>query len=101
MDPMLEFIAVFIIAAGLAWLVARRTYAAGRAAGYLDGRNFMIKRRLLLRSTVFIDGVPVDRTAAVWIETNEFARDEIERIAALRDWENSSALVDSTPKRAE
>ncbi|HEY2410925.1 MAG TPA: hypothetical protein VGI40_01705 [Pirellulaceae bacterium] len=105
-NSLLEFIAVFILSAGVAWLIARRIYAAGRAAGYLDGRNFLIKRRLLLRTTVYLDGQPLDRAACIWIETNDFARDETARIAALRDWEHHSGrLIDVTtsapPDRAD
>jgi len=96
-----QTIATFIATLGVAYLFSRGIYRAGQAAGFLDGRNFMIKRRLLLRSTVWVDGLPVNRAAAVWIETNDFPREELDRIAALRQWENNSALIDTTLKRAE
>jgi hypothetical protein len=89
----------FIITLGLGYFYCRGIYLAGRAAGYLDGRNFLIKRRMLLRCTVWVDGHPIDRAGAVWIETNDFGREDLQRVQALCDWENHSA--DPTSKRAE
>src|ERR1051326_3622303 len=62
------------------WFVARAIYHAGKVAGYLERRNFLVKRRLLLRTAVWVDGHPLDDVGAVWIETNGFDEWERERI---------------------
>ena len=84
----LEVFLRFAIAGGLAglgaaWFVARAIYHAGKVAGYLERRNFLVKRRLLLRTAVWVDGHPLDDVGAVWIQTNGFDEWERERIRQL------------------
>lgn len=64
-----------------AWFGLRRIYYAGRVAGYLEGRNFLARRRQLVSTGVFVDGQPLEDCCCVWLETNGFTADERERIA--------------------
>ncbi len=76
----------FVLGIVAAYFVARTLWAAAVACGYLAGRNFLVKRRVLLRTTVFIDGLPLDDVGAVWIETDGFVEHERSWIAALEQW---------------
>jgi hypothetical protein len=76
-----------VIGLGLAYFMARGIWRAARAAGYLEGRHFLVKRRVLQRTVIFIDGLPLDDVGAVWIETNGFSDEERERIELLEQFD--------------
>jgi hypothetical protein len=60
------------VAAAAALIIWRKAHAVG----WLAGRTFLVRRKILQRMSVWIDGHPVDGAACIWIETNHFTRQE-------------------------
>jgi hypothetical protein len=85
-----EIIVGMLIGGFLQWLVARHTWQTAKAAGYLEGRNFLVHRAKLISTCVFVDGQAIDDAKCVWIETNGFRQFELERAEQLRVFEESA-----------